>query len=333
MPRAKPAVATTSHPPVFFADFITYLRTQKRVSPHTLAAYMQDLSAFITFIQNHHGEEMSEALFESLKPTDVQSFLAHGMQHEKWSKSTLNRRLSAIRSFVKWRLEQTETASATLATTRNLKNVPAAPRALSETQAFDLLSVAAPAATRTGDVPMNKRRDFLLLILMYGFGLRVGEAVGLTLAQARTARATGKLTLTGKGNKQRVVPVPPELQSALNQYLVSQNARTDSELLLVGSNKAALSPRTAQLLLKKLRGELGLPVRTTPHALRHSFATHLLQNGADLRVVQELLGHASLSTTQRYLAADIERLKTIHHAAHPLEKHADDLPKPPHSAN
>lgn len=296
-------------------NYLHYLTHTKRYSQHTVAAYERDLATFTTFIAKHTGEKLSKTTLMTLKIADVQAFLAHRKLKEKAGATTLNRQLAAIRSWFKW-LQREGIKNAHIPTIPNLKTPAPLPKALSETDTFKLLETAAPPTVNPQQVTDVTRRNFALLMVLYGLGLRVSEALALTRGNV-TKEA---LTITGKGQKQRIVAVPDAIASALQTYLNSGAHLPPTYPLFPNAQGLALTPRTAQRIVKKLREELGLPAHLTPHALRHSFATHLLHGGADLRTVQELLGHSTLATTQRYLASDVEHLIQTHRKAHPLEK-------------
>ncbi|MFZ2619670.1 MAG: tyrosine-type recombinase/integrase [Alphaproteobacteria bacterium] len=303
------------HPPLL-ADFLTYCTHQRRLSPHTVAAYASDLQQFIVFLQAHTGEELSATQLSTLHPNDVRACIANGKTKHNKTATTLNRQLAAINSWFKW-LKTQGVDNPKLRTLKSLKTPVSAPKALTKTATWELLDAAAPPTVNPQHTDWHTRRDFALLLVLYGLGLRLQEALALTRTQARSPT----ITIHGKGNKQRILPLPLAVQSGLNSWLMARNDLPDTAPLFPTDNGTTpLSPRTAQRLLQKLRRQLNLPEHLTPHALRHTFATHLLTAGADLRTVQELLGHTSLATTQRYLANDIGRLQNIHSASHPLNK-------------
>jgi integrase/recombinase XerC len=301
--------------PALLADFGDYLAYTRRLSAHTVEAYGRDLKNFADFMREHGGMAMGLDGLAALSPRDVESWLAAGLRSGK-NKSSLNRALAALRTFARWVEDVHGLPLPALATAKGMKAPAPAPKALNMTQTWDLLEKLSPPATNPQQMPIEQRRDFTLFRVLYGLGLRISEALGLKREQARGET----LTVLGKGNKMRVVPLPLPVQSALNAWLNATGDVADSAPLFSGKGHGttALTPRRAQQVLQKVRRELNLPDHLTPHALRHSFATHLLANGADLRTVQELLGHANLSTTQRYLAADVQRLMAVHRKSHPL---------------
>jgi integrase/recombinase XerC len=295
--------------------FLSHLAHTRRLSDHTIAAYRRDLSQFCTFLQNHTGAPITNTVLAETTPDDVRAFLARGKMEDNKAPASLNRQLAAIRSWYKWLATQ-GIKNDRIHVLKSLKMPDAAPKALSSKQAWEMLYAAAPPTVAPQDIPLTQRRNFALLMVLYGLGLRISEALQLTRGDVRHKQ----VTIHGKGGKERRLPVPLPVASALNSWLNAQADLPDTAPLFANNRGQPLSPRTAQRLTQKLRQELGLPSYLTPHALRHSFATHLLENGADLRSVQELLGHSSLGTTQRYLAGDIKRLIDVHTRAHPLHK-------------
>lgn len=307
----------------WLADFCAWLADVKRMSPHTVAAYRRDLAPLFAFLQTHLGAPLTAASWPTVKPADVHSHLAARLTHHT-AKTSLNRQLSALRTFTRWLAAKHGLRNDALLTLRGLKAPAPTPKALNPAQAWNLLETLAPPPTGPQQTPLTQRRNFTLFIALYGLGLRISEALALTRGQVEGET----LTITGKGNKQRVVPLPLPVRSAFQSWMVgTQHLPPDAPLFpshIPAANKPQpashkpLTPRMAQRILQDLRAQLNLPAHATPHALRHSFATHLLHNGADLRTVQELLGHANLATTQRYLAADVGHLLAVHKKAHPL---------------
>jgi integrase/recombinase XerC len=311
--------------PAAARQFTHWLATSKRASPHTVAAYGRDLAAIERFLSAYTGAPLTVGGWMELDATALQAYLSRALNPRPVkgqkpvlpaSKTSLNRQLSSVRSFNRW-LATHGVGNAALHNLRGLKNNPPKPRALNSTQTWALLDKLAPPPVRPQGTQMHQRRNFALLIVLYGVGLRISEALSLTRADVQGST----LRITGKGNKQRVVPLPLPVQSALNSYLSGAPAAGPGAPLFPSPSNptCAITARMAQKMLQQTRGVLGLPAHTTPHALRHTFATHLLENGAGLREVQELLGHASLATTQRYLAADTAQLLKVHTRAHPLK--------------
>ncbi|MGE0255468.1 MAG: tyrosine recombinase XerC [Alphaproteobacteria bacterium] len=289
------------------AEWLGWLEGVRRASPHTLAAYRRDLDAFLAFVTDHLGAAPTLAALAGLGQRDFRAWLARRAAGHKAASTA--RALAVVRSFFRY-LDRSgrahNPALARIATPRQPKSVP---RALAVDAAAEVLDTAAEAEGWIG------LRDVAVLSLLYGCGLRIGEALGLT---RRVLPLGDRLVVRGKGNKERVVPVLPVVAEAVAAYLAACPHRgVDDAPLFVGARGGALSPRVIQLRVADLRRRLGLPEGATPHALRHSFATHLLGGGGDLRTIQELLGHASLSTTQRYTAVDAAHLLDVYGRAHP----------------
>jgi integrase/recombinase XerC len=299
-------------------EFADWLRLTRRLSPHTVAAYERDVAAFCDFLCEHWGcDGVPLDALPKLARTDVEAYVVRLLRGAH-AKVSVNRALSTLRTLAGWLASHKHVALDALAGVHNLKVPPPAPKALSIQQAWQLLEKLAPPAQAPQRAGWAARRNFALVVVLYGLGLRVSEA----LALVRGDVAGDTLRVRGKGNKERLLPIPLPVQSALNGWLVVGQALGPQAPLFPTNPhaKTPLTPTRAQQIVKRAREEMGLPAHLTPHALRHSFATHLLANGADLRVVQELLGHSSLGTTQRYLAADTQRLIDVHRRAHPLER-------------
>lgn len=295
-------------------QWLASLAKERRLSPKTVEAYARDLRQFLTFLTGHLGEPPSVKAILELKPLDIRSFLAARRMGSVQSRS-LMRQLAALRSFAR-HLEReghgTASAFAAIRTPKVDRNLP---RPLSAASAVAVTDTELRAGENRK--PWILARDAAVLSLLYGAGLRISEALGL---QRRDAPANGidSVTVTGKGGKMRSVPVIPPIQRAVEDYLhLCPYAVPPEGPLFVGARGGPLSPRIIQLAVEELRGALGLPASATPHALRHSFATHLLARGGDLRGIQELLGHTSLSTTQLYTKVDATRLMDAFDSAHP----------------
>jgi len=293
--------------------WLAYLGAERRMSPKTLDAYRRDAVQFLSFLAGHYGAPPALKDLAALTPQDVRAFLAARRSGGIGSRS-LMRMLAGTRSFARFLERNGKGRVGALAAVRAPKIAKTLPKPL-----------AVPAAQRVADAdlrageprePWVLARDAAVLALLYGSGLRISEALGLT---ARDVAAPGDvLTVTGKGNRRRMVPVLPQVQALIADYVrLCPYDLAAGGPLFRGARGGPLSPRIIQLAMERLRGALGLSDSATPHALRHSFATHLLARGGDLRAIQELLGHASLSTTQIYTAVDAERLMDVYKAAHP----------------
>lgn len=295
-------------------DWLAHLGHERRLSPKTLEAYGRDLNQFRAFLSEHLGGSPDLKAVAALKPADLRAFLGQ-RRRDGAGNRTLMRQLAALRSLARFGERDGRLSAAAFAATRGPRLGKGLPRPLNARAA----AAVTKADSRVGEDRPDwvLARDAAVLSLLYGSGLRISEALGLTRAQA-PASTGDALTVLGKGGKTRMVPVLPVVVDAIAEYLAQCPWRLEpDEPLFVGVKGGPLSPRIIQLAVEGLRGSLGLPGSATPHALRHSFATHLLGRGGDLRAIQELLGHASLSTTQVYTRIDSSRLLAAYDAAHP----------------
>ncbi|HEY2755668.1 MAG TPA: tyrosine recombinase XerC [Pseudolabrys sp.] len=293
--------------------WLAYLAAEKRMSPKTLEAYQRDVGQFLTFMADHLGGRPSLKQLAKLTPADIRAFMAARRNSGAGNRS-LMRSLAGTRSFARFLERNGKGKVGALAAVRT----PKLPKTLPKPLAVSAARQMTDTNLRAGEErePWVLARDAAVLALLYGSGLRISEA--LSLKRKDIAAATDALTITGKGNKTRMVPVLPQVTKLVADYLaLCPYAMPPDGALFVGAKGGPLSPRIVQLAMARLRGALGLPDSATPHALRHSFATHLLARGGDLRAIQELLGHASLSTTQIYTAVDAERLLDVYASAHP----------------
>lgn len=298
----------------FRSDWLSHLSAERRLSPKTLEAYARDLGQFTAFLTEHLDGAPSLADIAALKPVDLRAFLGQ-RRRDGVGNRTLMRQLAALRSFARFGERNGKLTAAAFTATRGPRLGKSLPRPLEPASA----RAVTQADTRAGEEREQwiLARDAAVLGLLYGSGLRISEALSLSRAQAPQS-AGETLTVLGKGSKTRMVPVLPVVVTAIAEYLKLCPWRLPPEgPLFVGAKGGPLSPRIIQLAVEGLRGALGLPSSATPHALRHSFATHLLGRGGDLRAIQELLGHASLSTTQIYTRIDSTRLMAAYDAAHP----------------
>ena len=291
-------------------DWRSWLGHERRYSAHTLDAYGRDLAAFFAFLADHLGYPPGLADLGSLKAADFRAYLA-GRDRRGRAKASIARGMSTVRGFFGFLEKRGLAKNAAIGAVGSPKIPKSVPRALSEIEA----SEAVDAVGDLSDEPWIAARDEALLVLLYGCGLRLGEALALRRGDAPQGDA---MVVTGKGRKQRLVPVLPIVRRAIGDYLALNPHRGgDDAPLFVGARGDALNPGVAQRQVRRLRAMLGLPETATPHAFRHSFATHLLAGGGDLRTIQELLGHASLSTTQRYTDVDAARLEAVYRRTHP----------------
>jgi integrase/recombinase XerC len=291
------------------ADWLASLKSERRMAAKTLEAYAHDVSQFGKFISQHLGAAADLVALSELTASDFRSFMANRRGVGLQSRS-LARQMSAIRSFFRYAERNGTFKCVALAVVRAPKIAHSVPRPLPEQSARRV----AAADVFDHDEAWVQARDMAVLTLLYGCGLRISEALGLTVKQAQT----NPLMILGKGGKSRIVPVVEVAREAIANYLrLCPLALRVNEPLFRGVKGGALSPRIIQLLMERMRGALNLPDSATPHALRHSFASHLLGAGADLRVIQDLLGHASLSSTQVYTEVNRTHLLEQYRKAFP----------------
>lgn len=297
-----------------------WLKSERRLAGHTLVAYEHDVAVFLDFMTTYLGAPPTLDQLAKLRPAEFRAWLAD-RAHQGLARSSTARSFSSVRSFFRFLDKNGLAHNASVATLQTPKLPRAVPKALSEADMEDLLD-AEPERERAAWIDL---RDVAVLFLLYGAGLRISEALGLTkgVVDGLLAASQDTLAITGKGNKTRVVPLLPQAVEALRAY---RDACPDLAALgpghafFLGARGGPLDPAIVQKRVREIRHQLGLADSVTPHALRHSFATHLLGAGGDLRTIQELLGHASLSTTQRYTDVDAARLSAVYRAAHPRAK-------------
>ena len=307
------AFATAPDVAAEIGRWLAYLGAEKRMSPKTLDAYRRDVGQFLAFLTAHLGKPPTLKALAKLAPADVRAFLAARRADGAGNRS-LMRQLAGVRSFARFLERNGKGKVGALSAVRT----PKLPRSLPKPLTASSAKALTDADMRAGEARDQwvLARDAAVLALLYGCGLRISEA--LSLKRRDFNGAPDALTVTGKGNKTRMVPLLPQVAQRVADYVaLCPHDLPINGPLFVGARGGTLSPRIVQLAMERLRGALGLPDTATPHALRHSFATHLLAGGGDLRAIQELLGHASLSTTQIYTAVDTERLLDAYRAAHP----------------
>jgi len=289
------------------------LAGEKRASRHTIDGYARDAAGFLAFLTDHLGAKPDSAALIALQPADIRAYLARRRNEGLESRSLL-RALAAIRNFLRFLEKKGLARTDFFGAVRAPKKPHSLPKALTVADARDLID----PEQRAGEArePWILARDAAVLALLYGVGLRISEALSIQRAEAPVGRID-RVAITGKGGKTRTLPVIEPVRKAIDSYLALCPHDLTGGPLFVGAKGGPLSPRIVQLAVQRLRGALGLPDSATPHALRHSFATHLLGRGGDLRTIQELLGHASLSTTQIYTAVDKKRLLDAYKSAHP----------------
>lgn len=297
------------------ARWLAHLRSERRLSPKTLEAYERDLRQCLMFLSQHWGGPVSLKAFADIEATDVRAFMASRRADEVGGRS-LMRALAGLRSFGRFLEREGKGKVGALSAIRAPKIAKSLPKPI-QIQAAKQMADADIRAGENRD-PWIWARDAAVMALLYGSGLRISEALGLNRRDIPEPGKGDVIVVTGKGNKTRMVPVLQTVLTLIQTYIaMCPHPLTAHRPVFVGARGGPLSPRIIQLTMERLRGALGLPDSATPHALRHSFATHLLSRGGDLRAIQELLGHASLSTTQIYTGIDAERLMDVYKTTHP----------------
>lgn len=292
-------------------EFLLWLGLERRASPLTVEAYGADLAVFLGFITQHQGGEPDLVSLGELRAADFRAWLASAAKDGR-GRATRARHVSAVRTFFKFLARRHGVDNPQLALLAAPRPKKPLPKALTPKEAS---SVARDIGEMT-DGPLALR-DVALFSLLYGSGLRIAEALALDVRDAPRAGSEAALRVTGKGSKQRIVPVLAAVREAVEAWLAVHPDGGPGSPLFLGARGARLDPGVAQRVLREFRRLNGMPEHATPHALRHSFATHLLAGGADLRSIQDLLGHASLSTTQRYTAVDTTQLMEVWRRTHP----------------
>jgi len=297
-----------------------WLKSERRLAAHTLVAYEHDVATFLGFMTEYLGKPPTLDALSRLKPAEFRAWLAERAR-QGLARTSTARAFSSVRSFFRFLDKRGLARNSSIDAIQTPKLPRSVPKALSERDMEELLEAPAEQEREA----WLDLRDAAVLMLLYGAGLRIGEALGLTKAVVEDLLKTGRdtLSVTGKGNKTRLVPLLPQALDAVRAYRDAcpwLAARGPNEAFFVGARGGALDPAIVQKRVRDIRRGLGLAESVTPHALRHSFATHLLGAGGDLRTIQELLGHASLSTTQRYTDVDTARLTAVYRAAHPRAK-------------
>jgi len=294
------------------AHWIAYLRDERRFAANSIEAYQRDVAAFLGFLTDHLGGAPTLGDLAALEPRDLRAYLAHRRQgDDALADRSISRALAAIRGFFRYLERRHGMANPRLALVRGPKLKRALPRPVSEAGARALIDESQSDAREE----WIGARDAALLTLLYAAGLRISEALALTGAHTPLP---DMLRVVGKGGKERLAPMLPAAREAIARYAaLCPYALSADAPLFRAARGGAFTPRMAQALMQHLRGRLGLPSSATPHALRHAFATHLLANGGDLRAIQELLGHESLSTTQGYAAVEAQKILQLYRRAHP----------------
>ncbi len=302
----------TEYQDLKLAEFLRHLGAERRLSPKTLEAYQRDLAAFFGFLTGHLDDPLTLSALQALGLRDFRSYMAQRRRGSAGlGSNSLARNLSALRTYFRFLKRNYNIDNDAINLLQGPKVKKPLPKPISPDDSRKLVNVGASVDKRA----WVQSRDSAVLLLLYGAGLRISEALSL---KANILPIGESLRITGKGNKTRIVPILPIIKKAIVQYIdLCPHPLTPNQALFRAIRGGALSPRSVQKTVQKLRSSLGLPETTTPHALRHSFATHLLAGGGDLRTIQELLGHASLTSTQVYTDVDATRLMNVHMATHP----------------
>jgi integrase/recombinase XerC len=291
-------------------DWLLGQSALQNASDATIQAYGGDVTEFLAFMTEHHGAPQGLGAVAKITVSDMRAWMAR-TRAGGLSPRSLARKLSAVKSFYRWLAEREGFEPTAVLSTRAPKFTKKLPRPLAQDAARAVLDTV----ELQSETPWVAARDVAVVTLLYGCGLRISEALGL---RGQDAPLPQVLRILGKGNKERLVPVLPAARAAVDRYLELCPWPQETDLpLFRGVRGGALNPRMIQGVMARTRMQLGLPSTATPHALRHSFATHLLEAGGDLRAIQELLGHASLSTTQAYTAVDTSHLMEVYQRAHP----------------
>jgi integrase/recombinase XerC len=291
-------------------DWCVFAHNFRRYSSNTINSYLSDIKFFLMFVEYHLDEKLSLNLLDTLKPSDFRSWIA---DERKLGTSTesLARYLSSVREFYIWLNDKKNLSNHSIFSIQIPRKEKKLPRPISATNATKLISLASANNIK----PWLAARNTAVISLLYGCGLRISEALNIK----RKSYPFGEfIRIVGKGDKERIIPVIPLVNTLIDMYLqVCPFRKTEDGFLFLGSRGKKLNPKVIQQEIRNLRLQLGLPATATPHALRHSFATHLLSAGGDLRTIQELLGHASLTSTQIYTDVDAVRLMKVYKETHP----------------
>ncbi len=292
------------------ARWLDHLRAIDGVADNTVTAYQHDVLGFLSFLSGHFGDSLGQAPLSRLKVADMRAWMAHERGRGVSARS-LARTLSAVKNFAGWMAERDGIDATAILAARAPRFRRKLPRPLAEDAARAVLDTVELQSLE----PWIGARDTAVVTMLYGCGLRISEALSLTGAAWPLGES---IRIVGKGGKERIVPILPAAREAVDAYVaLCPHDLSPEEALFRGKRGGPLNPRLIAKVMERTRMQLGLPATATPHALRHSFATHLLAAGGDLRAIQELLGHASLSTTQAYTAVDAARLMEIYESAHP----------------
>ena len=296
-----------------YNNWLNYLSNIKKLSQNSVVSYKNDLSKFFIFFQDYIEKNIGLKEIESIKISEFRSFLTY-RRNSEISSNSIARNISALKSFFRFLIKNNKIKESSVFNLKSPKLKKSLPRPIN----VDLAIQVIKQAEEIEDEKWIGLRNKAILILLYGCGLRISEALSLNYDDVQNE---DHILIKGKGEKERIVPMMPYIKKGIKNYLEACPKEIISgEALFIGKRFSRLSPRIIQYALEKIRTALSLPETATPHALRHSFATHLLDSGGDLRTIQELLGHSSLSTTQKYTKVETSKLLDIYKKSHPLAK-------------
>ena len=296
-----------------YNNWLNYLSNIKKLSQNSVVSYKNDLSKFFMFFQDYIEKNIGLKEIESIKISEFRSFLTY-RRNSEISSNSIARNISALKSFFRFLIKNNKIKESSVFNLKSPKLKKSLPRPIN----VDLAIQVIKQAEEIEDEKWIGLRNKAILILLYGCGLRISEALSLNYDDVQNE---DHILIKGKGEKERIVPMMPYIKKGIENYLEACPKEIISgEALFIGKRFSRLSPRIIQYALEKIRTALSLPETATPHALRHSFATHLLDSGGDLRTIQELLGHSSLSTTQKYTKVETSKLLDIYKKSHPLAK-------------
>ena len=296
-----------------YNNWLNYLSNIKKLSQNSVVSYKNDLSKFFIFFQDYIEKNIGLKEIESIKISEFRSFLTY-RRNSEISSNSIARNISALKSFFRFLIKNNKIKESSVFNLKSPKLKKSLPRPIN----VDLAIQVIKQAEEIEDEKWIGLRNKAILILLYGCGLRISEALSLNYDDVQNE---DHILIKGKGEKERIVPMMPYIKKGIENYLEACPKEIISgEALFIGKRFSRLSPRIIQYALEKIRAALSLPETATPHALRHSFATHLLDSGGDLRTIQELLGHSSLSTTQKYTKVETSKLLDIYKKSHPLAK-------------
>ena len=296
-----------------YQEWLANLKNLKGLSENTIAAYKRDVKKFILFLRSYLGNDPTTIDLKKLSNISFRGYLAE-QKNLGNSNVSIARQISSLKSFFNYLIKIKKIENSPILNLKGPKQKKSLPRPIIADLAIQVIK----EAKNINDEKWIGQRNQTILILLYGCGLRISEALNLNYSDFTN---NDYLVIKGKGNKERMVPIMDYIRKSIMNYLeICPHEFATDDPLFIGKRRKRLSPRIIQYALEKIRASLALPETATPHALRHSFATHLLENGGDLRTIQELLGHSSLSTTQKYTKVENSQLLNVYTKTHPLAK-------------